>query len=104
MAPAALATNLSSCCLPVPMPFDPLPHVLSPLRRIKAQRLASGDRPATEVVELGAGPTPDAAYKVGWHSLLLCPPRPMELAPAHHGHLLPGLAFGFSLVKPGQSL
>lgn len=33
-------------------------------RRIKAQRLAHEGRPATEVMELGAGPTPDDAYKV----------------------------------------
>ncbi|KAL4421600.1 hypothetical protein ABPG75_010891 [Micractinium tetrahymenae] len=34
-----------------------------PIFRIKAQRLAHGDKPATEIVELGAGPTPDAAYQ-----------------------------------------
>lgn len=34
-------------------------------RRIKAQRLAHEGKEATEVVELGAGPTPDDAYKVG---------------------------------------
>ena len=32
--------------------------------RVKAQRLAHDTKPATEIVELGAGPTPDAAYKV----------------------------------------
>ncbi|EFN52450.1 hypothetical protein CHLNCDRAFT_54503 [Chlorella variabilis] len=35
-----------------------------PMFRIKAQRLAHEGRPATEVMELGAGPTPDDAYKV----------------------------------------
>ncbi|KAL4450242.1 hypothetical protein ABPG77_010911 [Micractinium sp. CCAP 211/92] len=34
-----------------------------PIFRIKAQRLAHGDKPATEIVELGAGSTPDAAYQ-----------------------------------------
>lgn len=33
-------------------------------RRIKAQRMPHDGRPATEIVELGAGPSPDAAYKV----------------------------------------
>lgn len=32
--------------------------------RIKAQRLAHEGKPATEIVELGAGPTPDDAYRV----------------------------------------
>lgn len=40
------------------------------LCRIKAQRLGGEGRPATEIVELGAGPSPDDAYKVrrwvGW--------------------------------------
>ncbi|KAL4854865.1 Methyl-CpG-binding domain protein 2 [Chlorella vulgaris] len=34
-----------------------------PIFRIKAQRLGGEGRPATEVVELGAGPSPDDAYK-----------------------------------------
>ncbi|PRW20556.1 methyl- -binding domain-containing 9 [Chlorella sorokiniana] len=34
-----------------------------PMFRIKAQRLAHEGKPATEIVELGAGPTPDDAYR-----------------------------------------
>lgn len=57
---------------------------LRPLRpvccRIKAQRLPHDGKPATEVVELGAGPSPDDAYKarrlcIGLgHAAPCCPP------------------------------
>ena len=58
---AACPPLASSTSQPQPTPcVHPAPGV----RRIKAQRLAHEGKPATEIVELGAGPTPDDAYKV----------------------------------------
>lgn len=45
--------------------YSPRSHRLVQPCRIKAQRLPHDGKPATEIVELGAGSTPDDAYKVG---------------------------------------
>ena len=55
---------LAQACIHLAAHRRPCITAHPPPRRIKAQRMPHDGKPATEVVELGAGSSPDAAYAV----------------------------------------